>query len=371
LPQGDGQTFSITGRSNGNYYSSYSFSFLDPWLGGKRPNSLQVSGFYSNQSDVSSRYYSSASNYYNSYSSYGYGSSSYGNNNSSSYMDELDPDKYLKMWGLSAGIGGRLTWPDDYFQLYGELSYQHYSLKNWNYFVINNGISNDLSLSLTLSRKSIDNPMFTRTGSDFSLSVQATPPYSSLDSKSNSDYAKMTSEQLYKWIEYYKVKFKSKTYTPVSSNKKLILMTRFDAGYIGSYNKYKLSPFGAFYLGGDGTTGYSSTYTYETIALRGYENGSLGTNSIYERIGLELHYPLMLGASTNIYALTFLEAGNGWSTAKTWNPFSLKRSAGFGVRLFLPMVGLMGIDWAYGFDKVPGATSASGGQFHFIIGQEF
>ena len=370
LPQGDGQTFSITGRSNGNYYSSYSFSFLDPWLGGKRPNSLQVSGFYSNQSDVSSRYYSSASNYYNSYSSYGYGSS-YGSNNSSSYMYELDPDKYLKMWGLSAGIGGRLTWPDDYFQLYGELSYQHYSLKNWNYFVINNGISNDLSLSLTLSRKSIDNPLFTRTGSDFSLSVQATPPYSSLDSKSNSDYAKMTSEQLYKWIEYYKIKFKSKTYTPVSSNKKLILMTRFDAGYIGSYNKYKLSPFGAFYLGGDGTTGYSSTYTYETIALRGYENGSLGTNSIYERIGMELHYPLMLETSTNIYALAFLEAGNGWSTAKTWNPFSLKRSAGFGVRIFLPMVGLMGIDWAYGFDKVPGATSASGGQFHFIIGQEF
>jgi len=371
LPQGDGQTFSITGRSNGNYYSSYSFSFLDPWLGGKRPNSLQISGFYSQQSDVSSRYYDNYSNYYNSYNYYGssYGSS-YGSDNSS-YMYELDPETYLKMWGLSAGIGGRLTWPDDYFQLYGELSYQHYSLNNWKYFVINNGISNDLSLSLTLSRKSIDNPLYTRTGSDFSLSVQATLPYSSFDKLNNSDYSKMTDEQLYKWIEYYKIKFKSKTFTPISANKKLVLMTRFDAGYIGSYNKYKLSPFGAFYLGGDGTTGYSSTYTYETIALRGYENGSLGTNSIYERLGMELRYPLMMQTSTTIYALAFLEAGNGWSMAKVWNPFDLKRSAGLGVRIFLPMVGLMGIDWAYGFDKVPGASSASGSQFHFIIGQEF
>ncbi|MEA4840810.1 MAG: outer membrane protein assembly factor BamA [Bacteroidales bacterium] len=373
LPQGDGQTFSITGRSNGDYYSSYSFSFLDPWFGGKRPNSLQISGFYSHQSDVSSRYYSNYSNYYNSmYSGYGssYGSS-YGYGTNDSYMNELDPDKYLKMWGLSAGIGGRLNWPDDYFQLYGELSYQHYSLQNWSYFVISNGISNDLSMSLTLSRKSIDNPLFTRSGSDFSLSVQATLPYSSMDKLSNYDYANMTSEQLYKWIEYYKIKFKSKTYTPISANKKLILMTRFDMGYIGAYNVFKRSPFGAFYLGGDGTTGYSSNYTYETIALRGYENGALGTNSIYERVGLELHYPLMMETSTTIYALTFLEAGNGWSLSKAWNPLNLKRSAGIGVRIYLPMVGLMGIDWAYGFDKVSGATSPSGSQFHFILGQEF
>lgn len=363
LPQGEGQTFSITGRSNGNYYSSYSFSFLDPWFGGKRPNSLQVSGFYSHQSDVSSRYTNSYSNYYNSYYNQ--------NNSNNSYMYELDPDTYLKMWGLSAGIGGRLNWPDDYFQLYGELAYQHYSLRNWTYFVIHNGISNDLSLSLTLSRKSTDNPLYTRAGSDFSFSIQATPPYSSLDKLSNVDYEKMSSEQLYKWIEYYKIKFKSKTYTTLSANKKLVLMTRFDAGYIGYYNKNKLSPFGAFYLGGDGTTGYSSTYTYETVGLRGYENGSLGTNSIYERLALELRYPIMLETSTTIYALSFLEAGNGWSVTKQWNPFELKRSAGFGVRIFLPMVGLMGIDWAYGFDKVPGSSTASGSQFHFIIGQEF
>ena len=385
LPQGEGQTFSITGRSNGDYYSSASFSFVEPWLGGKRPNSLSISGFYSHQSDVSSRYYSNLySNPYYGYGGYsGYNSygSGYGNSygssyGSSSYMYELDPEKYLKMWGLSVGIGGRLNWPGDYFQLYGEFSYQHYSLQNWNYFVISDGRSNDLSLSLTLSRKSIDNPLYTRSGSDFSLSVQATPPYSSMDKLSSEDYYTMAVNKnykdLYKWIEYYKIKFKSKTYTPLSKNEKLVLMTRFDLGYLGSYNPYKLSPFGSFYMGGDGTTGYSSAYTYETIALRGYENGSLGTSNIYERVGMELRYPLMMETSTTIYALAFLEGGNLWSTSKTWEPFNLKRSAGVGVRIYLPMVGLMGIDWAYGFDRAnSSSTSISGSQFHFIIGQEF
>ncbi|HET9570553.1 MAG TPA: POTRA domain-containing protein [Bacteroidales bacterium] len=384
LPQGDGETFSITGRSNGNYYSSYSFSFLEPWLGGKRPNSFSFSGYYSHQSDVSSRYYSNYSNMYNNYNYYsgygGYGGygSNYGGNGyggNSSYMYELDPDKYLKMWGLSMGLGGRLTWPDDYFQLYGELSYQHYSLQNWSYFVISNGRSNDLSLSLTLSRKSIDNPLYPRFGSDFTLSAQSTLPYSLFGKYTTADYKQMVekkeSEKLYKWIEYYKIKLKSKTYTPLSANRKLVLMTRFDMGYLGSFNEYKLSPFGMFYLGGDGTTGYSSTYTYETMALRGYENGALGTNYIYERLGMELRYPLMMETSTTIYGLAFVEAGNGWSKPKLWSPFDLKRSAGVGVRIFLPMVGLMGIDWAYGFDKVPGSSKPSGSQFHFIIGQEF
>jgi outer membrane protein insertion porin family len=363
MPQGDGQTFSITGRSNGNYYSSYSFSFLDPWFGGKRPNSLQISGFYSNQSDVSSSYYNSN---YSSYYSY-YSSSS----SSSSYLSALDPEKYLRMWGLSGGIGGRLIWPDDYFQLYGEIAYQHYSLKNWSYFVFSDGNSNDLSLSLTLSRKSTDSPLYTRTGSDFSLLVQATPPYSVFDKHTNAEYKEMTDAQLYKLIEYYKIKFKSKTFTTLSADRKLVLMTRFDVGYLGYYNSYKRSPFGAFYLGGDGTTGYSSSYTYETVGLRGYENGALGTNSIYERLGMELRYPLMLETSTTIYGLGFVEAGNGWSMPKAWNPFELKRSAGVGVRIYLPMVGLMGIDWAYGFDKALGSTKTSGSQFHFIIGQEF
>lgn len=380
LPQGDGQTFSITGRSNGDYYSSYSFSFLEPWMGGKRPNSFSLSGYYSMQSDVSSRYYNQAStsNYYN-YNNTGFGNSGYNNygvgSNSSSYMYEMDPDKYLKMWGLSMGLGGRLSWPDDYFMLYGELAYQHYNLQNWDHFVIRNGRSNDLSVAFTLSRKSIDFPMFPRFGSDFSLSVQSTLPYSILSKTSNSSYKKMADDQdyqsLYKWIEYYKIRFKSKTFTPLSGNRKLVLMTRFDLGYLGSYNEYKVSPFGRFYLGGDGTTGYSSAYTYETVALRGYENGSLGTNSIYQRLGLELRYPLMMETSTTIYALAFLEGGNGWSKAKMWNPFDLKRSVGVGARVFLPMVGLMGIDWAYGFDNAPNSSTRSGSQLHFIIGQEF
>lgn len=370
LPQGEGQTFSITGRSNGNYYSSYSFSFIEPWLGGKRPNSLQVSGFYSHQSDVSSRYYD------NYYSNYYYSSLYSGSDYSSSYMYELDPDTYLKMFGFSVGLGGRLSWPDDYFQLYGELSYQNYNLQNWKYFVIQNGRSNDLSLSLTLSRRSIDNPLYTRYGSDMSLSVQATPPFSSLDGNSMADDRALIEsgdyETLYNWIEYYKIKFKSKTYTPLSPNNKLVLMTRFDLGYLGTYSPYRRSPFGSFYMGGDGTTGYSSAYTYETVALRGYENGDLGASYIYERIGAELRYPLMMETSTTIYALAFVEGGNLWDTGKTWEPFRLKRSAGVGVRIFLPMVGLMGIDWAYGFDRAnASSTAASGGQFHFVIGQEF
>jgi outer membrane protein insertion porin family len=375
LPQGDGETFSITGRSNGNYYSSYSFSFLEPWMGGKRPNSFSLSGYYSKQSGISSRYYN---NYYqNSYLYDDYGSNSYGSTYGYGSSPEMysDPEKYLKMWGISMGLGGRMKWPDDYFQLYGELSYQHYGLKNWSYFVIHDGHSNDLSLSFTLSRKSIDSPLYPRSGSDFSLQVQSTLPYSLFSNKTSADYKQMVKDEnyqeLYKWIEYYKIRFKSKTYSFLSANRKLVLMSRFDFGYIGSFNSYKVSPFGQFYLGGDGTTGYSGNYTYETVALRGYPNGSLGTNSIYQRLGMELRYPLMMETATTIYALGFAEAGNGWEKSKLWNPFDLKRSAGVGVRIYLPMVGLMGIDWAYGFDKAPGSTTPSGSQFHFIIGQEF
>ncbi len=376
LPQGDGETFSITGRSNGDYYSSYSFSFLEPWLGGKRPNSLSISGYYSKQSDVSSRYNSSSgSNYYDSYNSYGSSYGNYGGGYNSSYMYEMDPNKYLKMFGLSMGLGGRLKWPDDYFQLYGELSYQHYTLKGWDYFVFPNGKSNDLSLMLNFSRKSSDSPLYPRSGSDFSFSVQSTLPYSLFSNKSNSYYKKLADDQdyknLYKWIEYYKFKFKLKTFTPLSANRKLVLMTRLDLGYLGSFNAYKSSPFGMFLLGGDGTTGYSSSYINETVALRGYENGSLGTNNIYERLGLELRYPLMMETATTIYALGFVEAGNGWVKNNLWNPFDLKRSAGLGFRIYLPIVGMMGIDWAYGFDKVSRSSTPSGSQFHFIIGQEF
>ncbi len=367
LPQGDGQTFSITGRTNGQYYQSYSFSFMEPWLGGKKPNSFSFSGYYSFQTGVSDRYYE---NYYQNYMmNYSYYGNSY--DYGDYYLTEMDPTKYIKMWGLSAGLGTRLAWPDDYFQLFSEFSYQHYDLQNWMYFLITNGRSNDLSLNFTLSRNSTDNPLYTRSGSSFSLSLGLTPPFSLLDNKSNEDYKKMNSQELYNWIEYYKIRFRSRTYTPLNANRKLVMATRFDIGLLGAYNQYKRSPFGTFYMGGDGMTGYSSSYAYDIIALRGYGNGDLGVGWLYQRVGLELRYPLLMEQSATIYASAFLEAGNLWSDFKYYSPFELKRSAGVGVRIFIPIVGLLGIDWAYGFDPVGKESKAHGGEFHFVIGQEF
>ena len=382
LPQGDGQTLTLSGQTNGDYYQSYSISFFDPWFGGKRPNSFSVSAFYSKQTDVSSNYYNSA--YYNNYYNYLYG---YGNYNSSyynSYESFYDPDKSVQMYGVSVMFGKRLRWPDDYFTFTASLSYQRYVLKDWQYFPVTNGKSNNISLELTLSRNSVDNPIFPRSGAEFTLSCQLTPPYSLWDGVDYSKYAQKATDanyqrdmnQKYKWVEYHKWKFKSKTYTALMDiNKTPVLMTRVEFGLLGHYNRYKRSPFETFYMGGDGMSGYSYSYATETIALRGYENGSLTPYGYegyaYSRLGLELRYPLMLEGSTNIYALAFVEGGNAWSDVKDFNPFDMKRSAGAGVRIFLPMVGLMGIDWAYGFDKVYGSSQYGGSQFHFILGQEF
>ena len=382
IPQGDGQTVTLSAQSNGRYYQAYSLSFYDPWFGRKRPNSLSVSAFMSVQTDVADSYYNSS--YYNNYYNYlyGYGNyNNYGYNNVSSYYD---PDKYIKMYGFSIGWGRRLTWPDDYFQFSTELSYQLYSLKDWQYFIINNGNCNNISLTLSLSRNSVFNPIYPRSGSEFVLSGSFTPPYSLFDGK---DYAKLASDpkspaykselsDKYKWIEYYKFKFKSKTYTSLTNgNYNLVLMTRADFGILGSYNSNKKSPFETFYVGGDGMSGYSYNYATDIVALRGYDNGSLTPYGYegyaYTRLGLELRYPLMLQTATNIYALAFVEGGNSWTEVKKFNPFDLKRSAGVGIRLFLQMIGLIGLDWAYGFDKVYGSSSYGGSQFHFILGQEF
>ena len=385
LPQGDGQTLTISGQTNGRYYQSYSISFLDPWFGGKRPNSLSVSAFYSVQTDVSSQYYNSAymNNYYNYLSGYGNYYGGYYDN----YESYYDPDKSIKMFGVSLGWGKRLRWPDDYFTLMAELSYQRFMLKDWSYLYImlnngqymNTGNCNSLSLNLTLSRNSTDNPIFPRYGSEFTASLQITPPYSLFSKKDYSTYGKDNYEEaasMYKWIEYHKWKFKAKTYTALMDIQKCpVIMTRTEFGILGHFNKYKRSPFETFYVGGDGMTGYSTSYASETIALRGYENGSLtpygSEGYAYVRLGAELRYPLMLENSTSIYALGFVEAGNAWTDVNKFNPFQLKRSAGVGVRIFLPMIGMMGIDWAYGFDKINGSTQYSGSQFHFIIGQEF
>ncbi|MCX4369319.1 MAG: outer membrane protein assembly factor BamA [Duncaniella sp.] len=384
IPQGEGQQFTISAQTNARYYQAYSISFLDPWFGGKRPNSLSVSAYYSRQTGVNSSYYSNRyMNYYNSYYSglyngYGYGYNDYYNN---AIEDAYDPNKYLQMLGVNIGFGKRLDWPDNWFTFQAELGYNWYHVKNWAYLLnMQNGTSNSLVLGLTLSRNSIDNPQYTRTGSIFSLNLQLTPPASLFGKK---DWKKLSEQntdeahrELYRWIEYWKLRFTSRTYTPLTNpdgKYTLVLMTRADIGLLGSYNRYLKSPFETFYVGGDGMSG-SYTYAQETIALRGYDNGQLtpyyeGGGRAYTRFGVELHFPFLLQPTTTIYGLTFLEGGNAWSDVKKFQPFDIKRSAGVGVRIFLPMVGMMGIDWAYGFDKVYGEKGGS--HFHFILGQEF
>lgn len=376
LPVGDGEVLSLGVQAN-TYYQSYNVSYSTNWFGGKRPVQFSVGAYWSKYSDVSSNYYNTAlmRRYYD--YTYGYGSNYYNN-----YESYVDPDKYMKLLGLSLGWGKRLRWPDDYFTLSLQLAYQRYTMKNWGYFLMSNGSANNLNLTLSLNRTSTDNPLFPRRGSEFSASVTVTPPWSSWDKK---DYANLANNQYsptynaeqqekYRWVEYHKWKFKSKTYTALSGGSKcFVLMTRVELGLLGSYNKYKKSPFETFYMGGDGMSGYSSNYATETIGLRGYENGALTPSAssqgyAYDRFSLEFRYPFLLG-NTTIYGLGFLEAGNAWQEASKFNPFDMKRSAGLGVRIFLPMVGLMGIDWAYGFDKVFGTKGGS--QFHFILGQEF
>ena len=383
IPQGEGQTFTVSAQTNAKYYQAYSISFLDPWFGGKRPNSFSLSAYYSRQTGVNSSYYNS--NWSNPYLyggygyGYGYGSDYYQN----SIQNAYDPNKLLQMAGVTLGFGKRLSWPDDYFTLSAELSYNWYSLKNWEYlYYMNNGVSNSVVLGLTFARNSIDNPLYTRRGSSFSLNAQLTPPASLFNphtsaewdalSKANTTEAK---KELYKWIEYWKIKFRSRTYTPLTDpygQWTLVLMTRADIGLLGSYNKSLKSPFETFYVGGDGMTG-SYTYATETIGLRGYDNGQFTPwgkeGYAYTRFGLELRFPFMLQPTTTIYGLAFVEGGNAWQSVKDFSPFSLKRSAGAGVRIYLPMVGMMGIDWAYGFDKVYGQKGGS--HFHFILGQEF
>ena len=383
LPQGDGQTLTISAQTNAKYYQSYSLSFFDPWFGGKRPNSFSVSAFYSRQTDISSQYYNDAymNSYYNSYM-YGWGGyGMYNYGNYINYENYYDPDKSIQLWGVSLMFGKRLKWPDDYFQFSAELAYQRYILRDWQYFIVTNGKCNDLSLNLTLARSSIDNPIYPRQGSEFALSLQLTPPYSLFDGVDYSTYNTRNQDDLnrmHRWVEYHKWKFRSKVYIPLMNpytvKRTPVLMGRVDVGLLGHYNKYKKSPFGTFEVGGDGMTGYS-TYATESIALRGYENNSLTPYGqegyAYTRLALELRYPLMLETSTSIYALAFVEAGNAWTEVGDFNPFDLKRSAGIGVRIFLPMIGMMGIDWAYGFDDIRGSSQYGGSQFHFILGQEF
>ena len=376
LPIGDGEVLSLGVQTNGRFYQSYNMNYSTNWFGGKRPTQFSVGAYYSKSTGVSDNFYNSS--WRNSYMNYMYGYGNYAYNN---YENYYDPDTYIKMMGASLGWGKRLRWPDDYFTLSVQLAYTRYMLKNWRYFLMSTGNANNLNLNFSINRTSTDNQLFPRRGSEFTASVSLTPPWSKWDKK---DYENLAlnrqsstflaeQQEKYKWVEYHKWKFKAKTYTALSGGQKcFVLMTRVEFGLLGSYNRFKKSPFETYYVGGDGMSGYSTGYAEETIGLRGYENGSLTPylyeGYAYDRMSLELRYPFLLG-NTTIYGLGFIEAGNAWDDTRKFNPFDMKRSAGLGVRIFLPMVGLMGIDWAYGFDKVFGKKGGS--QFHFILGQEF
>lgn len=368
VPLGDAQNLAIRFQTNGTYYTSLSASFSEPWLFGKKPTSLNMSVYYTRQTD--------------------------------SYLplNILNNNEFMEVYGFAAGIGKRLKWPDNYFVLYNQLSWQTYRLQNWSYqFLFNTGISHNLSYTLSLSRNSTDQQIYPRQGSEFSFSLQLTPPYSLLRKKNKGvldadgkptkaaswkdiNYDLQSSQDRYKWIEYHKWTFKGAVYTKLVGD--LVLMARAQFGYLGYYNRrWGYSPFEGFRVGGDGMSGYD-TYGSEIISLRGYVNYSLtpqGISSynttgnyyagnVYDKFTVELRYPVVLQPQSTIYALVFLEGGNCWSDIRDFNPFQIRRSAGVGVRVFLPMIGLLGVDWGYGFDNHDGQ---GGSQFHFVIGQQF
>ena len=390
LPSGDGQTLSLRAQTNGKFYQQYSFTFMEPWFGGKKPNNFSLSFYYSKlkRSDASYNYYGNSG--YGGYSPYGYGSSyggygGYGGYGNSPYGNSYGGIDYTGAkvlayqitYGASMGYGYRLSWPDDYFTIYHELGAQHYKLKDWPYYFLSDGDINDFSFKTAISRNSIDNPLYSRHGSSFSLSAEITPPYSLINGK---DYSRvdMSKRTKYNALEYHKWLFNAKWFTALDRADKLVLHTKFEFGMLGYYNKDRRSPLEGFKMGGDGMSGYD-IYGADNIALRGYDNGSItatggGGNAanIYTKTTVELRYPITLSESAQIYALGFLEAGNSWYDFNDFNVFELKRAAGVGVRFWLPMFGLLGIDWGYGFDMPNnGQTTSAKSQFHFVIGQQF
>ena len=341
-PMGQNQRLSISGQTNGTYYKALSLSFSEPWLGGHKPNSLTISGHLSESNDA--------------------------------YYPWQKANTFFRSYGAAIGLGKRLSWPDPYFQFYAELSYLRYGLKGYTSFVMENGNANTLAMKFILARNSTDQPIYPRRGSDISLSLQITPPFSAMDGK---DYASntLTEQERWRWIEFHKWQFKAQWFQPISRNNNLVLMAKAEMGFLGHYNKNKVSPFERFQVGGDGMTGYS-IYGVDIISLRGYEDGDLDPvgerySVAYNKYTVELRYPVILKPSSQIYVLGFLEAGNGFSSWKDFSPFKVKRSAGVGVRLYLPIVGMMGIDWGWGFDPAAGQSKRSGSQFHFVIGQNF
>ncbi len=420
LPTGDGQTLSLRYQMSGQYYRTISLSFIEPWLGGTKPNSFSLSLSHTKINYSANKYYQTYSPYgyggyspygyggyspygYGGYSPYGYGGYGYGGYSpygyggyggydpygygypqyQYNYSAEDEDEQNDQIWETTAiamGYGYRLSFPDDYFTVYHELSMEHYMLRNMGsyfYFLADengnvNGSFNNVSLKTAFGRNSVDNPLFSRSGSQFSLTLKATPPFSLMSGKSTSS-ADLTNKEKYKWIEYHKWLFKGQVFNPLSRNMNLVLRTSAELGFLGYYDRYRPSPFEGFIVGGSGMSGFSM-YGTDYVALRGYRDFSLSPSTgskMYSKFNLEMRYPITLKPSATIFALAFLEGGNAEVNFQNYNPFKLYRSAGLGVRIFLPMFGLMGIDWGYGFDEVPGSPDANGSQFHFVIGQQF
>lgn len=348
-PSGDGQSLGIRAQSNGRAFQSYSISFVEPWLGGTKPNTLSVSLSRTLMTNGEKK--------------------------------NAESRQAMVIDGGSIGFGKRLSWPDDYFSLYTELNYQRYELNKYEVFtfLFKNGISNLFSLTTRLTRYSAGpNPIYPMGGSTFSFSLQVTPPYSLVNGR---DFSNANDAEKYKWIEFHKWVFKGDYYfKPFPGEKnKLVINPKVAFGYLGYYNKdIGPSPFEYFFVGGDGMTGYNF-YGREVIALRGYQNGSLTplteakvpSGNVYTKLTLEIRYPLTLNPQATVFGLVFAEAGKAWYSLKEFNPFNINRSAGVGLRANLPMFGLLGIDWGYGFDPVPNNPSAHKGQFHFVLGQQF
>ena len=343
IPMGDGQRLSLRFQAS-KYSSTYSFSFTEPWLGGKKPKSLSFSIYNSKQYryDYATR--------------------------------DVDKDQKIDILGVSLGLNQRLKWPDDYFMLSTTVNFQRYTLKNYLFptFGFDNGNSNNLSFGVNFSRSSQGpNPIYPTKGSQFNIGAKFTPPFSLFQDK---DYTNITNEEKYKWLEFYKASFSSKWYNEIS--KKLVLLTSAEFGLLGAYNNdLGISPFERFYVGGDGLGGGQQYDGRQTVGLRGYPNSSLtpnGGGTVYDKFVLEMRYPITLKPSASIYVLGFLEGGNTFNDLDKFDPFLLKRSAGLGLRLFMPSFGLLGIDFAHGFDDVPNAPGTkSGWQTHFTIGQQF
>jgi outer membrane protein insertion porin family len=333
LPAGDGQKLSLRFVTNGKAYQSYNISFTEPWLGGKKPNSLSVAYFHSVRNFSETQSYTTD--------------------------------------GVSVGMGKRLKWPDDFFSVYYETNYNYYVIKNYSGFIFNNGFANSLSLSATLSRNSVDQPIYPRRGTNIAATLQLTPPYSLLNNK---DYSTATPQEKYKFIEYHKWKFNASWFTTLIGNK-LVLASRAQFGFLGYYSKdIGQSPFERFYLGGDGLSGNFTLYGNDVIGMRGYDASSFGTIA-YDKFTMELRYPISLNPNATLYGMGFIEAGNSFERFRDFNPFNLRRSAGFGVRIFLPMFGLLGLDWGWPFDPPLGLSREflfeKSPKFQFTLGQFF